>query len=119
MLFRSDGVAAVVATYRLPPRGAAGDDPATIIDRLLLPMVLEATLVLDEGIVRDGRDIDIAVIHALGFPPFRGGLLAWADSLGAGAIVDRLGALADLGARMRPTPRLLALARDGGRLTDA
>lgn len=113
-----DGVAAIVAPYALPGRGLAQEDAATITDRLLLPMILEATLVLDEGIVRDSRDIDVAVIHALGFPPFRGGLLAWADSLGAGAIVDRLAALADLGTRMRPTPRLAALARNGGRFVD-
>ena len=33
-------------------------------------MLLESLLVLDEGIVRDGCDIDLAVIHALGFPAF-------------------------------------------------
>jgi hypothetical protein len=80
-------------------------------------MVLEATLVLDEGIVRDGSDVDLAVIHALGFPPFRGGLLAWADTIGAAEIVRRLESFADLGVRMRPTPRLEALARSGGRFT--
>lgn len=113
-----DGVPGVVAPYALPRRAVPGDGAGTITDRLLLPMVLEATLVLDEGIVRDSRDIDIAVIHALGFPPFRGGLLAWADTLGAGVVRDRLAALLDLGARMRPTPRLEALVRDGGRFTD-
>ena len=109
-----DGVAAVVAPYALPHRDT---DDSALIDRLILPMVLEATLVLDEGIVRDGCDVDLAVIHALGFPPFRGGLLAWADTLGASAIIDRLAKLADLGVRMQPTPRLVALARSGGRFT--
>ncbi len=110
-----EGVAAVVAPYALPARD---NDDRAIIDRLILPMVLEATRVLDEGIVRDGCDVDLAVIHALGFPPFRGGLLAWADTLGAPAIIDRLGKLADLGVRMKPTPRLESLARTGGRFTD-
>ena len=32
--------------------------------------VTRITLVLDEGIVRDGYDIDLAVIHALGFRHF-------------------------------------------------
>ena len=72
---------------------------------------------LDEDLVRDGRDIDLAVIHALGFPAFRGGVLAWADALGAAEIVRRLEPLADLGIRMHPTPRLLELARTGGRFT--
>ena len=109
-----EGVADLVAPYALPSRPVTD---AVIADRLLLPMVLEATRVLDEGIVRDGRDIDLAVIHALGFPAFRGGVLAWADSLGAAEICRRLEPLADLGVRMHPTPRLLEMARTGGRFT--
>jgi 3-hydroxyacyl-CoA dehydrogenase/enoyl-CoA hydratase/3-hydroxybutyryl-CoA epimerase/3-hydroxyacyl-CoA dehydrogenase/enoyl-CoA hydratase/3-hydroxybutyryl-CoA epimerase/enoyl-CoA isomerase len=96
--------------YRLPARE---NFDATIADRLLLPMLLEALRALDEGIVRDGRDVDLAVIHALGFPAFRGGLLAWGNSLGAAEVVRRLEPLADLGVRMHPTPRLLAMARAG------
>ena len=111
-----EGVAALIEPYALPAR--ATSDPV-IADRLLLPVVLEATRVLDEGIVRDGRDIDLAVIHALGFPAFRGGVLAWADSLGAVEIIRRLEPLADLGIRMHPTPRLIEMARSGGSfLTD-
>ncbi len=109
-----EGVADLVAPYALPSRPVTD---AVIADRLLLPMVLEATRVLDEGIVRDGRDIDLAVIHALGFPAFRGGVLAWADSLGAAEIIRRLEPLADLGVRMHPTPRLIEMARTGGRFT--
>ena len=107
--------ARIVARYALSPRETSD---RTIADRLFLPMLLEALRVLDEGIVRDGRDVDLAVIHALGFPPFRGGLFAWADSLGAAEIVRRLEPLGDLGVRMQPTERLLALARAGGRFTD-
>jgi len=109
-----EGVAALVAPYALPHRETSD---RTIADRLLLPIVLEATRVLDEGIVRDGRDIDLAVIHALGFPAFRGGVLAWADSLGAAEIVRRLEPLSDLGVRMHPTPRITDMARRGGRFT--
>jgi 3-hydroxyacyl-CoA dehydrogenase/enoyl-CoA hydratase/3-hydroxybutyryl-CoA epimerase/3-hydroxyacyl-CoA dehydrogenase/enoyl-CoA hydratase/3-hydroxybutyryl-CoA epimerase/enoyl-CoA isomerase len=105
-----------LARYALPPRDSSD---RTIADRLLLPMLLEALRTLDEGIVRDGRDVDLAVIHALGFPPFRGGLLAWADSLGAAEVVRRLEPLADLGPRMLPTPGLVDLARRGGQFTDS
>lgn len=107
-------LAEITARYALPGQEITD---RTIADRLFLPMLLEALRVLDEGIVRDGRDVDLAVIHALGFPPFRGGLLAWADSLGAAEVVRRLEPLAALGARMRPTEGLLALARDGRRFT--
>jgi len=105
-----EGVKQLIRPYALPARQTTD---ATIADRLLLPMLLEALRVLDEGIVRDGRDIDLAVIHALGFPAFRGGLLAWGNSLGAAEVVRRLEPLADLGVRMHPTPRLRAMAAAG------
>jgi 3-hydroxyacyl-CoA dehydrogenase len=103
-------VAKLIRPYALPARETTD---ATIADRLLLPMLLEALRVLEEGIVRDGRDVDLAVIHALGFPAFRGGLLSWGNSLGAAEVIRRLAPLADLGIRMHPTPRLLAMAAAG------
>ncbi|MFM7035665.1 MAG: 3-hydroxyacyl-CoA dehydrogenase NAD-binding domain-containing protein [Planctomycetia bacterium] len=108
------GAAEAIGRYALPARETSD---RTIADRLLLPMLLEAVRALDEGLVRDGRDIDLAVIHALGFPAFRGGLLAWADSLGSAEVVRRLEPLADLGPRMQPTERLLAMAAAGSRFT--
>jgi len=110
MLGPDAGAAELIRRYALPARETSD---RTIADRLLLPMLLEAVRALDEGLVRDGRDIDLAVIHALGFPAFRGGLLAWADTLGPAEVVRRLEPLADLGPRMVPTDRLLAMARDG------
>jgi 3-hydroxyacyl-CoA dehydrogenase/enoyl-CoA hydratase/carnithine racemase len=114
MLGPDAGAAELIRRYALPTREA---NDRTIADRLLLPMLLEAVRALDEGLVRDGRDIDLAVIHALGFPAFRGGLLAWADTLGPAEVVKRLTPLADLGPRMVPTERLHAMARDGLRFT--
>jgi len=68
--------------------------------------------------VRDGRDIDLAVIHALGFPAFRGGLFPWGDSIGAAEVVRRLEPLADLGTRMHPTDRLRHHASSGRPFAD-
>ena len=90
-----------------------------ICDRLFLPMLLESLLVLDEGIVRDGCDIDLAVIHALGFPAFRGGVFAWGDSLGATEIVRRLDQFSHLGPRMKPPTRLLNHAKSGRPFTSS
>ena len=66
---------------------------AEITDRLFLPMLLEATRVLEEGIVREPADVDMGLILGIGFPPFRGGILRWADTEGAGKILERLGAI--------------------------
>lgn len=109
-----EGVAELIAPYALPVRPMTDE---AISNRLFLPIVLEAVRVLEEGIVRDGRDIDLAVIHGLGFPAFRGGVLAWADSLGVAEIVKRLEPLADLGARMHPTEGLQAMARTAAKFT--
>jgi len=46
-----------------------------------------------------------------GFPPFRGGLLRWADEVGLGMIVDGLSRFeSELGPRFAPAPRLRELA---------
>jgi len=119
MLGPDTEAAALAARYRLDaPAGAPERTSAErIIDRLLLPMLLEALRTLDEGIVRDPRDVDLAMIHALGFPPFRGGLLAWAESLGAAEVLRRLEGLAPLGSRMRPIDSLLDRVRSGAGFT--
>lgn len=86
----------------------------TIVLRLLTPMLLEATRMLQRGDVRDAGQIDLAVILGFGFPPSRGGLLYWADQLGAARIVELLGTLDYLGARAQPTSLLLEMAQRGG-----
>jgi 3-hydroxyacyl-CoA dehydrogenase/enoyl-CoA hydratase/3-hydroxybutyryl-CoA epimerase/3-hydroxyacyl-CoA dehydrogenase/enoyl-CoA hydratase/3-hydroxybutyryl-CoA epimerase/enoyl-CoA isomerase len=89
--------------------------PEEIVYRLLFPMVIEATRLLEEGIAGSPGDIDLASIFALGFPACRGGLLWWADALGARQIVDRLALWATRDPRMEPTPMLLEMAGGGGR----
>ena len=93
---------------------AAGEIEA----RLFLPMLLEATRVLQEQLVRDVRDVDLGLIFGIGFPPFKGGLLHWADTLGAAQIVERLKPLESLGIRTQPTPLLLEMAADGKKFYD-
>jgi 3-hydroxyacyl-CoA dehydrogenase / enoyl-CoA hydratase / 3-hydroxybutyryl-CoA epimerase len=60
-----------------------------IVSRLLLPMVNEAARCLEEGVVDDAGLLDLATVLGIGFPPFRGGLLRWANSLGAEEVLDR------------------------------
>jgi 3-hydroxyacyl-CoA dehydrogenase/enoyl-CoA hydratase/3-hydroxybutyryl-CoA epimerase/3-hydroxyacyl-CoA dehydrogenase/enoyl-CoA hydratase/3-hydroxybutyryl-CoA epimerase/enoyl-CoA isomerase len=86
---------------------------AEIEARLFLPMIVEATRLLQDKVVRDVRDVDLGLIYGIGFPPFKGGLLFWADTLGAAKIVEMLKPLEPLGERARPTPLLLDMARTG------
>jgi 3-hydroxyacyl-CoA dehydrogenase len=81
-------------------------------------MVLEATLLLEEGKVRDPRDIERGVVFGLGFPMARGGLLYWADAFGTEQILAMLRDLEPLGARFQPTPMLLDMAGRKGRFLD-
>ena len=68
---------------------------------------------LEEGIVREPGDVDMGLILGIGFPPFRGGILRWCDSLGAGAVVEKLAKYSHLGKRFEPTESLLRLAKTG------
>jgi 3-hydroxyacyl-CoA dehydrogenase/enoyl-CoA hydratase/3-hydroxybutyryl-CoA epimerase/3-hydroxyacyl-CoA dehydrogenase/enoyl-CoA hydratase/3-hydroxybutyryl-CoA epimerase/enoyl-CoA isomerase len=92
--------------------------PEQLTARLFLPMLLEATRVLQEKLVRDVRDVDLGLIFGIGFPPFKGGLLFWADTLGAARIVEMLRPFEHLGPRMQPTPLLLEMAKSGRKFYD-
>ena len=69
---------------RSAARARASIGTEEITDRLFLPMLTEASRVLTEGIVREPGDVDMGLILGIGFPPFRGGILRWADTLGPG-----------------------------------
>ena len=94
--------------------GAAGGGPPDdeeILHRCLYPMVNEAALALEEEVVSDADMVDLAMIMGTGFPPFRGGLLRWADDEGLAVIRDRLAAYAEsLGPRFTPAQLLERLA---------
>jgi 3-hydroxyacyl-CoA dehydrogenase / enoyl-CoA hydratase / 3-hydroxybutyryl-CoA epimerase / enoyl-CoA isomerase len=105
---------AVLAIIAKHQAGGKPMDEAEVADRLFLPMLLEATRVLEEGIVREPGDVDMGLILGIGFPPFKGGILRWADAVGAANIVEKLTKYAPLGKRYEPTESLLKLAKDGG-----
>jgi 3-hydroxyacyl-CoA dehydrogenase/enoyl-CoA hydratase/3-hydroxybutyryl-CoA epimerase/enoyl-CoA isomerase len=76
-------------------------------------MFLEATRVLEEGIVREPADVDMGLILGIGFPPFRGGILRWADSVGLDQIARKLDSLRSLGKRYEPTDSFTRLRTAG------
>lgn len=94
-------------------KGEKSYSPDQLQSRLFMPMLLEATRVLEEHKVRDPRDVDLGVIFGLGFPPFKGGLLFWADTLGAAKILEMLKPWEDLGERYQATPLLQRMAEQG------
>ena len=66
-------------------------DTKECIERGIFAMVNECALALDQDqIVDTPHEVDLAMIMGTGFPPFRGGLLKYADSIGVKYIFDRL-----------------------------
>jgi 3-hydroxyacyl-CoA dehydrogenase/enoyl-CoA hydratase/3-hydroxybutyryl-CoA epimerase len=95
--------------------GAAEPDLGRLADRMVLPMVNEAARCLEEQVVRSAGDLDLAMIFATGFPPFRGGLCRWADQQGLPQLIATLERLEGAaGDRFQPSPALRATAAAGG-----
>ena len=91
-------------------------------DRMVLPMVNEAARILEEGVVESAAMLDLATVYGMGFAPFRGGVLAYADARGLPAVVARLRELAASPEvtsrpggpeRFEPAPLLVKLASAG------
>ncbi len=83
-------------------------------DRLVLRMVTEASVIMEEGGVSRAGGLDLALIVAAGFPPFRGGLLRYADQFGLPELVAQIKGFARrFGPRFSPNPLLLDLAQKG------
>ncbi|GMI88578.1 ABNORMAL INFLORESCENCE MERISTEM [Hibiscus trionum] len=61
-----------------------------ILEMLLFPVVNEACRVLEEGIVVRASDLDIASVLGMSFPSYRGGIVFWADIVGANHVYRSL-----------------------------
>ena len=86
---------------------AGGLDAEAIQWRLVLPMVNEATRVLEEGVTDSADTIDLATVLGLGLAPFRGGIVHFANTVGPKQIVRRMEELAaGHGPRFAPAPLL-------------
>lgn len=84
-----------------------------IIDRIMLPMIIECSRCLEDKIVATPIEVDLGLIYGLGFPPFRGGALRYADSVGLKALCERAAQFAHLGKLYEPTAQMKGLASSG------
>ena len=85
-----------------------------IIDRMMLPLIIECSRCLEDGIVNTPVEVDIALVYGLGFPPFRGGPFRYADATGLKALCEKAAKFASLGKLYEPTAQMLQLAESGG-----
>ena len=100
-----------------PRLGGLGD--AEIVDRTVLAMLNEAARALEEEVVAGPKELDLATVFGMGFPPFRGGILRHGDAVGTHAVVEalqRIAAAPDVAGRpggrerFEPADSLVAMA---------
>ncbi len=84
-----------------------------IIDRMMIPMIIETARCFEEGIVDTVNEADMGLIMGIGFPPFRGGAFKYADTVGLATICEKAKALTHLGTLYEPTERMLEMAAKG------
>nr|MBP9839077.1 fatty acid oxidation complex subunit alpha FadJ [Pseudomonadota bacterium] len=83
-----------------------------IADRLILPMLNEAVRCLDENVAglpgpESASQIDLGSVMGTGFAPFRGGIIFYAEKLGAKLIKQKLESLVSkFGTRFTPAEGL-------------
>ncbi len=106
---RPNGAVRALFPAKRPRMGAE-----EIRDRLLFAMVNEASRCLEEGIVERPDYLDMALILGIGFPPFRGGILRYADDCGPARVVERLERFREsAGERFAPSALLARMAQEG------
>jgi 3-hydroxyacyl-CoA dehydrogenase len=110
-------IADVAKEFGIEQRTFSDDE---ILRRLLLASVNEACKILEEGKAYRASDIDVMWLHGFGFPRYRGGLMFWADSVGAKEILRQIDEWHQrYGARWKPSDLLREIADKGGALREA
>lgn len=85
-------------------------DDEEIIARMMIPMATELLRCLEEGIVESAAEADMTLIYGLGFPPFRGGLFKWIDSMGMQRFAELCDQYSELGNLYQLTESMRQLA---------
>lgn len=102
------------------PASRIAPEPEHVQDRLVLAMINEAARILEEGIAASAADVDLSMVMGAGFPPFRGGVLKYADDRGAASVLSAVTELHErLGGRYAPSPLLRRLGEAGETFHDA
>ncbi|MGL5360540.1 MAG: fatty acid oxidation complex subunit alpha FadB [Shewanella sp.] len=89
-------------------------DADEIIARTMIPMIIETVRCLEEGIVASPAEADMGLVYGLGFPPFRGGVFRYLDTMGIANFVVLADKYAHLGGLYQVTDAMRALAANNG-----
>ncbi len=109
--------AALIA--QVQPRGRRDFSEQEIVQRLMLPMIIEAAAALEDGVVSSAAELDMALVLGIGFPRYAGGALKYADWLGLAQVVALSERYAGLGEPYQVTPAMKRMAAAGTRFYTA
>jgi len=85
-----------------------------VVDLMLANGINEAAYMIQEGICDRPQDMDLAMIYGTGFPPYRGGILRYADHWGLRNVYTKLLELEkQYGVRFKPAELLKEMAQSG------
>ncbi len=111
----------IINEYRkandLKTRNISDDE---IVERLIYALVNEGAKILEEGIALRASDIDMVYLTGYGFPPYRGGPMFYADTVGLSKVLSSIEKFSKgyMGAIWKPAPLLVKLAKDGRKFND-
>jgi 3-hydroxyacyl-CoA dehydrogenase len=90
---------------------------AEIVERCMYALANEGARILEEGIALRASDIDIVYLTGYGFPPYRGGPMFYADTVGLESVLAAIQKFQQgyQGAQWKPAPLLVQLAKQGRR----
>ena len=104
-------------------RDITGVEPSTlpeqeIIETCIFPMINEAVKILEENKAQRPSDIDIVWLNGYGWPADKGGLMYYADSIGAERILAKMEELGAEDPSYYPSELLRERAATGGKFTE-
>jgi len=93
-------------------------DDEEIVSRCVYSMINIGARILEEGIANRASDIDVVWVYGYGFPPYRGGPMFYADTIGVSTVYEKIceyrEKLGDEFGYWEPAPLLKSLAESGG-----
>lgn len=92
------------------PNGTRSFTDTEIIERMMLPMIVEAAHAIEDGVVETPGELDMALSLGLGFPAYLGGPLKYADWLGLDYVVRQCDRYTPLGSHYAPTAHMCVMA---------
>jgi len=106
----------MIAAYRkeigITPRAISDEE---IVERCMYALANEGAAILEEGVALRASDVDMVYLTGYGFPPYRGGPMFYADTVGLANVLAAIERFRKgyQGGTWKPSPLLVKLAAAG------